>query len=204
MSSLIDKVKFRMNAFMKLKKDIPDMIEKREVIEYYRSVFQPRLFIETGTFFGDTIEHFKNKFDSIVSIELDEKLANKAIKRFEAAQNIQIVQGDSTFKLPALIANISGTVLFWLDGHYSSEFYVNTEFIRTAKGETNTPIEKELDIILQSTTLVPIILIDDARLFNGKEDYPSLAAIKRQIKSYKKDFSIIVQKDIIQVIPPYQ
>ena len=69
--------------------------------------------------------------------------ANKAIKRFADDKNVRILQGDSGKELPSLIDGVEEPVLFWLDGHYSSEFFVKDEYIRTAKGEKNTPIEKE-------------------------------------------------------------
>jgi hypothetical protein len=73
------------------------------------------------------------------------------------------------------------------------------EYIITAKGERNTPIEKELDIILHSS-ISPIILIDDARLFTGKDDYPSISVIKKQVKNAGKNFLVSVDTDIIHII----
>jgi len=98
------------------------------------------------------------------------------------------------------LTDLESPVLFWLDGHYSSEFFYKEELIRTAKGEKDTPIEEELDIILRSS-VEAIILIDDARLFNGKNHYPTIKAIKKKVKSYKMDGKVFVKKDIIHIIP---
>lgn len=200
MSTIFEKIKFRLQNFFAKKEVMPSIAEKREVIESYRVLYQSKIFIETGTFLGDTVEYFKNKFHSIISIELSEDLSNKAIKRFENDKQVQIIQGDSSKILLSLTSTINEPVLFWLDGHYSSEFFVKDEFIRTAKGESNTPITRELEIILANWDS-PVILIDDARLFNGTNDYPSINAIKKQVNETGKSFTIQVNNDIIQVIP---
>jgi hypothetical protein len=200
MTQIIDKIKFRLDKLLKKKMVIPDMVEKRKVIDNFIEVFQPRYFIETGTFLGDTVEYFKNKFDVIYSIELSEELANKAKVRFANDINVTIVHGDSSIKLKDMIVDLKEPILFWLDGHYSSEFFIKDEYIKTAKGDTNTPIQLELDIILNSSVL-PIILIDDARLFTGKNDYPTLNAIKQQVNLSGKNLDVFVNKDIIHIIP---
>lgn len=174
--------------------------QKWEVIEHYRKIYEPRVMVETGTFLGDTVDHFKNKFESVISIELSEDLAKKAMKRFANTEGVRIIEGDSSLVLPGILPELNSPVLFWLDGHYSFEFFVNNEFIRTAKGETKTPIEKELDIILQSE-IESVILVDDARLFTGKEDYPSIKSVKRKVKKYKVDRMVFVKNDIIHIIP---
>ena len=179
---------------------IPGMNEKRNVIEYYRNLYKPSMFVETGTFIGDTVDYFKNKFDFIYSIELSEELAKKASARFENNNNIRIIQGNSSDVLPAVVLNLKSESLFWLDGHYSSEFYLDNELIKTAKGKSDTPIEKELDILLSSSTK-HIILIDDARLFNGKGDYPSIKAIKNKVKASGLAYNLFISKDIIHLIP---
>lgn len=179
---------------------IPPIEEKREIIDQYIRFYKPEYFIETGTFMGDTVEFVKPKLQKIFSIELSEELANNAKDRFVNDRNIKIIQGDSSIELKTLIQQLKGSALFWLDGHYSSEFFIKDKFIRTAKGEINTPIVKELEIIL-SSSLMPIILIDDARLFNGKDDYPTLKSIKSLITTTKGKFNVFIRKDIIHILP---
>ena len=182
------------------KKNIPDIIEKREIIEYYRRLYKPCVFIETGTFLGDTVDFFKDKFDTIYSIELSEELAKKAKTRFYGNKNIKIIQGDSADVLASVMAEVNSQALLWLDGHYSSEFYINDELVKTAKGARETPIEKELEVLLGS--FVPqIILIDDARLFTGNGDYPTVQFLKNIVKNSNASYEIFIRKDIIHIIP---
>lgn len=197
---LLYKIFFKIKLIKRKFQVIPEMSEKRSVIEFYRKIFEPKVMVETGTFFGDTIEYFKSKFETLYSIELSEELAERAVKRFANDMQVKIVQGDSGIVLKSILSEINSPVLFWLDGHYSSEFYIKGEFVRTAKGATDTPVKKELDIILQSK-VESIILIDDARLFNGINDYPTIKEVRKKVKSYNANYSVFVKKDIIHIIP---
>ena len=115
------------------------------------------------------VEAQRNHFEKIYSIELSEKLFNRAKKRFKDYSHITILHGDSGIVLNKLIPEIDKPALFWLDGHYSGGI--------TAKGEKECPVPEELKTILKSS-LPHIILIDDARLFNGTHDYPTIEQIK--------------------------
>ena len=72
--------------------------------------------------------------------------------------------------------------LFWLDAHYS--------------GGEQTPIVKEIDIVLKDNPK-HIILIDDARLFDGTNDYPTLDTIKNYVSTLGKTMK--VEDDIIRI-----
>lgn len=174
--------------------------KKREIIDYYRKKFGIIIFIETGTFLGDTIDFFKEKFSFLYSIELSEELSIRAQNRFSSFKNVKIITGNSGEVLENIVRELKEPALFWLDGHYSSEFYMNGEYFITAKGDTNTPIEKELDFILGSN-IQHLILIDDARLFTGKSDYPTLKNIKDKVRLSDKAYKVLVDTDVIQIIP---
>jgi hypothetical protein len=174
---------------------------KQEILNSYRESYKLNILIETGTFLGDTVEYCKRKFEKVYSIELSDDLARKAKKRFENDPNVIIIQGDSGKVLKTILKEIKEPVLFWLDGHYSSEFFVGTEFIKTARTEIDTPIEEELTTILDSR-LNHVILIDDARLFNGQNDYPKINSIKHKVRKAKgSDYVCKVENDIIHLFP---
>lgn len=179
---------------------IPSYDYKRGEIEKYKNLFNLDILVETGTFLGDTVAHFESKFDRIYSIELSEELANKAKKRFRGNPKVSIIQGDSGLVLRELTQKLDRPCLFWLDGHYSSEFFVGDEYIITAKGDLNTPIISELKCILESP-LSHVILIDDARLFVNKYDYPSLDEVKNLVGQFKNAYQYFVLNDIIYLIP---
>lgn len=181
---------------------IPEYSEKRAIILSYRQKYGSNIFLETGTLFGDTVQALLGQFKKLYSIELSEELAARAKKRFEASPEVTIIQGDSGNEIEKIVKNISEPILFWLDGHYSGDFVHKNELIKTAKGALNTPIERELDVILESG-LPHIILIDDAREFNGKHDYPTIGQLKHILKKNKKSiqYTLSVERDIIRIVP---
>lgn len=199
MVSKLEALNYKVKTFFKRHSFISTK-EKHDLIETCRLRYCPLIFIETGTFLGDTVHAFLHKFHKIYSIELSKDLAKEAAIRFKPYDHVEILQGDSSTVLLELVPNIKDQAFFWLDGHYSSEFYIGNRFIKTAKGEKNTPILEELDIIL-SSPVQHVILIDDARLFNGKNDYPSLKSIRQMVSSSKHYYKLIVDKDIIQILP---
>ncbi len=173
---------------------------KRNLILERSAAGNYNTFIETGTFVGDTVEFFKPHFKKLISIELQPDLAAKARERFLQDSHVEILEGDSAILLKEIVQQLDSPAVFWLDGHYSSEFFVGDQYIVTAKGNKNTPIEKELEIILASN-LKHLLLIDDAREFTGRYDYPTLEAVRQIVKQVKPLYKVIVDSDIIQIIP---
>lgn len=168
----------------------PPHFIKQRIIKQYGRKYSLKSFIETGTNEGDTIIAVKDIFKKIYSIELDKQLFNKAKNKFQSNININIFNGDSSTILPVLLEKIDEPVLFWLDGHYSGGV--------TAKGILNTPIYMELNSIFNHKVKNHVILIDDARLFIGKDDYPKLEEIEELAKSNKySKFKIL--NDIIVI-----
>ena len=81
--------------------------------------------------------------------------------------------------------------LFWLDGHYSAGI--------TAKGEKETPIWEELEHICDHPIKNHVILIDDASLFVGKNDYPNLDSLQKFVESRFPDNIFEVRDDMIRI-----
>lgn len=200
--NLIKKIKSLFNKKTNVEFVIPSYEEKRNVIEKYRIRYQLKNFVETGTFLGDTTNFFKEKFDCLYTIELSVELALRAENKFKDDKNISVIQGDSGEILSTIVPTLKGETLFWLDGHYSSEFFHEGEYIITAKGTKNTPIEFELETIL-SSPIKHVILIDDARLFIGENDYPTIEAIRKKVESRSDNYSINIETDIITITPKF-
>ncbi len=202
--SLISSLIFRIKHQYRKLNDritIPPYSEKQEIILSHKEKFRLNTLVETGTFLGDTIERCKNDFNKIISFELSNTLAEKAAKRFENYDYIKIVQGDSGKLLCHELVGINEPCLFWLDGHYSSEFLMGDEYIVTARGDKNTPIVEEIKAILSHSVKNHVILIDDARCFNGKDDYPSIAELRNIIFKFRSDLSVVVKRDIVRITP---
>lgn len=179
-----------------------DYNKKRQVILDYKERYKSDILVETGTFLGATAAVLKEYFKKIYTIELQEDLAKKCIERFKNENSIEVFQGDSSVLLKKILPKLNSNSLFWLDAHYSSEFFVGTEFIKTAKGEKETPVIEELEIILSGGLKNNVILIDDARCFNGDNDYPKLSALKEFLN--KREISVnqvTVKNDIVRIVP---
>ena len=168
----------------------PPHIVKQLTIQEYQKKSQYTVLVETGTYMGYMVEAQKKKFKKIISIELGIDLFNKAIKKFKNDKNVTIVHGDSGEVLPKILLKINEPAIFWLDGHYSGGI--------TARGETDCPIFEELGAIFNSKKLNHIFLIDDARLFTGQEDYPTINKLTEYIKSKNEKYEVQVKDDIIR------
>ena len=62
---------------------------KHQIIAKYS--LQKTLWIETGTYYGDTTKILSNISEKVISIEADDRLFNLAIKKFENSDNIEII-----------------------------------------------------------------------------------------------------------------
>ena len=137
------------------------------------------------------IEATQDCFNHIVSIELDTRLAERATSLFASYSHIHIIHGDSSKELPAVLSQLTEPSLFWLDGHYSEGI--------TTKGEVNTPILRELELILDHPVAGHVILIDDAREFTGQNDYPPLYQLRSFTMQKKPGYAFEVECDIIRL-----
>jgi 16S rRNA A1518/A1519 N6-dimethyltransferase RsmA/KsgA/DIM1 with predicted DNA glycosylase/AP lyase activity len=132
---LYNKIKNKIKRYFKKPIEIivPDYEVKKNTLNGYKNKYGLNVLVETGTFMGDTVEYFKDRMKKIISIELAEDLAKRAQKRFENNQNIKIINGDSGKVLKDIVKEINEPILFWLNGHYSSEFFMGDEYIVTVK-----------------------------------------------------------------------
>jgi hypothetical protein len=168
----------------------PDLVQ-RGMIKAYARQFCCRYLVETGTFFGETVAAALNSFEKIWSIELAPALAAAAKKRFETHQHVQIIEGDSSKVLKQIMPKLDKSTLFWLDGHYCDP--------GTAKGDVECPILDELDAVFSGSPQRDVILIDDARLFVGQHDYPTIAQIRQHVAARGQDLQLYVADDVIHI-----
>jgi hypothetical protein len=165
---------------------------KMMVVGAYLRQFSLDNFVETGTYLGDTLGYIARSGARCTSIELSRELYEAARRRFGGYKNVKLVQGGSAQELPELLREINEPTLFWLDGHYSSGI--------TACAETHTPIKFELQVLLNHSVRNHVILIDDARYFDGRNDYPHLDDLLREVRENRR-YNAEVSTDIIRLIP---
>jgi hypothetical protein len=150
------------------------------------------LFVETGTYHGDMLYAMSGRFKKLYSIELSPELCADAKKRLSNYPNIEIHEGDSAQVLPRLLQSLRVPALFWLDGHYSAG--------NTARGLLETPISNEVQAILDHPVKGHVILIDDARNFDGSHDYPDLGSLRQSVLSRCPHATFEVKDDVIRIV----
>jgi hypothetical protein len=168
----------------------PDIFKRRTLRNYLRR-YNLRTFVETGTYLGETIAYMLPYCDRLFSIELQDRLFVAASKRFRHSPQVQVFQGDSRVRLPEILTHVDTPALFWLDGHFAAG--------TTVAGEVACPALDELELVLLRNH-EDVILIDDAREFDGKE-YPSIDVVTSLISSRRPEMNVVVRDDIIRISP---
>jgi hypothetical protein len=171
----------------------PPSIVKRTAMQQYGVKYNTTTFVETGTFMGDTSFYMKDYFPKVLTIELDQKLFERAVKRFKPYTNVTCYQGDSGRVLSELLNKLpkEEKCLFWLDGHFSSGI--------TAKADLNTPVSAEIESVFKHNNH-HVIFVDDARLFfDGTEDYPPFTEFEKQVLICNPTAKIEVKDDMIRI-----
>jgi hypothetical protein len=123
------------------------------------------MFVESGTNSGETLEKLYNEFETLHTIELDQKYYEKFDKIIEEKNYEKIINhfGDTIDILPLILQKCiesKDKSVFWLDGHWSGG--------DTALGIESCPLFKEcvsINNFYQPDSA--IIVIDDYRLFGG-------------------------------------
>ncbi len=165
---------------------------KQEALRAFQQKYNIKTLVETGTYLGDTLYALAHDFVELYSIELSEHYYKLAQLRFRNYSNVHLLQGDSGKVLKELVPKLNNPALFWLDGHYSGGL--------TAKGDLECPVYEELKAIF-SSAYNHIIFIDDARLFVGSNDYPTLENLQTFVKNEKPAYQFLVENDCIRLVP---
>ncbi|MES2648315.1 MAG: hypothetical protein V4717_15670 [Bacteroidota bacterium] len=148
------------------------------------------MFVETGTYLGQMVNAQLSNFVKIYSIELGQDLYQKAKEKFRNSKQVEIFHGDSGKVLPQIIKDLDVPAIFWLDGHFSDGI--------TAKGDLICPIYEELGAIFKRK-INHVLVIDDERLFVGKDDYPQKADLFKFIRETVPQTKIRSRYDMIFV-----
>ena len=170
----------------------PPQAVKYDVIRAQARKAGIRQFVETGTWRGDSVFNLRRDFAALHSIELSPELYRENARKLRHISHIHLYQGDSASVLPNVAAAIAEPTLFWLDGHFSGS--------GTAKGRKDTPVFEELEWLLKRAPGENIVLIDDARLFTGEADYPTLEQIAAMSHCARTGSRCFVENDIIHLV----
>ena len=165
---------------------------KQEAVREAARRHRLRVLVETGTFRGEMVEAMRRHFDRVISIELGDEMYRRAAARFAGFPAVQILHGDSAVVLRDVLETLDEPAVFWLDGHYSEG--------DTAQGDLDTPILQELEHVLGHRVTGHVVLVDDARLFDGTGHYPTVAEVAELVRSRRPAASIEVLDDMIRIV----
>jgi hypothetical protein len=169
----------------------PNVVKQRTVIGYQKR-YRLRTFIETGTYTGEMVQALSGHVDRIVTIEVAPSLHARAVIRFAGQPSIRVLLGDSAALLPVVLASLDGPALFWLDGHYMGG--------ESGRGTEDTPVIAEMTTLLEHGVRGHVVLIDDARLFDGTDGYPRLEAFTAWVEEARPGTRVTVDGDIIRCV----
>jgi len=172
---------------------LPPHSIKIKVMEENTPDPRPKVFIETGTYHGDTVNVMKGRYGKVVSIEVDPVLCDKARERFREDSNVEIILGDCARELPRILEALSEPAVFWLDGHWSGE--------GTGKGEMEEPVLLSLRQIREHPVRGHVIFIDDARYFDGRSGRPVIVEVLLRLQEVDASYRIRILDDIVIAVP---
>jgi len=167
----------------------PHVVKQLAILRYQQSR-QFTTFIETGTFTGEMVEAMRPYFRRLISIEMSPAIHESAQRRFAGDPRIELLLGDSAVVLPRVLERIDNPALFWLDGHFMGG--------TTARGGEDSPVRHELGALLAHPVRQHLVLIDDARLFDGSAGYPAIPELREWIQRERPGSDVHVADDIIR------
>jgi len=172
----------------------PDSIKHQILIN---NNYSDSLWIETGTYYGETTKLLSKISKKTISIEADKKLFETSKKKLENLKNVQLLNGKSEDLLDKLISeNLDfRNICVYLDAHLCQDHLKNVKTFGSE--DTATPILKELKIIKKYYGKFEKInvLIDDIRLFYGNfQNYPDKNILVDWCK--ENNFSWEIEHDI--------
>ena len=140
------------------------------------------VFIETGTYQGNTAFLASKYFKKVFTVEQDKKIYKQARRYLRTLSNMRLWNSPSVESLAEMIEHAgSEKITFWLDSHPMQP-----------RSYQQVNILGELDIIKEySKHTNHIILIDDYPfIFNQAPGYPTVATVVRKLKQINPNYNI--------------
>jgi len=160
---------------------------KQWLIGYYQKKFGYHTLVETGTYKGEMIKANLHNFTKIISVELGDALYADNVEKFKHYAHVELLHGDSGKLMPVILDKIHEPTVFYLDAHAFDW--------GTVRGDKDSPILEELDVIIKNFKYPHVIVIDDARLC---ERY--MGNVNEVLNGLLDKYSITVDDDSIRLI----
>ena len=157
-----------------------------------------KIFIETGTFKGNTTRWASVNFESVFTVERSSALHDEHKESLLELGNVKPILGDTRKALPDILRGLDENATIWLDAHWCAQ---------GSAGESDEcPLLEELDCLVNRSE--DIILIDDARLFlaapplpHKASEWPTILDIMEVVSSFVKKPFVQIVDDVIFIVP---
>jgi len=164
---------------------VPHLVKQR-ILKEHAQQYGLRTMVETGTNLGQMIQSLLPLMDTIYSIEMDDWSYERAQRLFADNPEVHVIHGDSKRELLRLLPAIQQPCLFWLDAH---------------NFDLETPVREELQAI--ASHLVPghVILVDDSKWFDGRNQYPTMEWVRRFVEQNLPGYELTDEMHLIRIVP---
>ena len=158
------------------------------------------VFVETGTFNGDTTALVASLFPEVLTVELSTEQYKIASHRLRDYPNVRSIHGSSPVVLKELRCELNErSTLYWLDAHWCGGV--------TAGSSYECPLIDELSAI-DTLNDKSVVLIDDARFFlspppppHEPTGWPTLEEVIKALKSLNNKHKLWIINDVLIFYP---
>lgn len=164
---------------------VPHLVKQRTLQEFGRR-YGLCTMVETGTNLGQMIASMLPQVDEIWSIEMGDWSYERACRRFAGDPKVHLVHGDSGVKMYEVAPQVKSPCLYWLDAH---------DF------DVLTPIREELDAIVKNFVPGTVILIDDSKWFDGRNQYPTMEWMHQFVRDRMPGYKLEDSMHILRITP---
>ena len=170
-------------------------------VEALKQLLPLAVFVETGTFEGETVARMLPLFGEIHTIELSDAYYSAAVQRFGSNACVAVYHDNSPSALESLRPDLEArSVLYWLDAH-------SCLAAETEGAHSECPLLEELDAI-GHLNAESVLMIDDARLFVCTPPqpaefgtWPRFQAVIESLGALSSEHEMMVINDVIAFYP---
>jgi hypothetical protein len=161
--------------------ELKEWLQKANQLLWREPRIFEEVFVECGTYRGDSVVAARKVFPTVHTIEISHELWEAAKQRFAADSGVTCHHGNSPDVLATLMPQFGRVpTVVWLDAHWSKG---NTSF-----HSVHVPLLQELRVLCEKAEGPCLLLIDDVRLFGGNSD--------------GIDWTSVSQKTILDIVGP--
>jgi len=166
-------------------------------VRFFQAKYALQDFVETGTFLGGSTAFAAAVFPSVTTIEVKAEYYEATSSRLKDT-GARFLLGDSRVELPKVVAGLTGSALFWLDGHAGGGHFGDKD---------DCPLLDELAAIAASPH-EHFVLVDDARAFLAPppppfdpDKWPDLAQVLEAVRRRVPYYCVAIA-DTLFCVPP--